>query len=122
MKVAIYAPTTGTRLGRTSLQKDIIPGYLRTHGWRVGSYLGEPVIRSDNPRGYADQTRATWKSLRYWLELTGWNARVEVNQAEARALISHALVPSTVGTYRLTQSPNNGGRYQLLAGHGNMKS
>lgn len=112
MKAIFYDPTTGRKIGRTGLRRDIVPGYLRARGWRAGSYRGEPALRNDNPRGYAAEARAAWRDLRYWIELTGWRVRVETTQAEARALLTHGLAPTGGGTYWMRHT---GSRVEVTA-------
>ncbi len=118
MKAAIFSPTDGRRIGRVGLRRDIAPGYLRTRGWEPGSSLGEPIMRR---RTYnrADGTREAWRSLVYWLELTGWNARVELTAGEQAILHRAGSIPSENEVWRLVMNETH--RHQLLAGHGSVR-
>lgn len=115
MKVQVFDPKTGARIGATSLRKHIAPGYLKLAGFTPGTHLGQPVMRTRTYGMGADDTRAAWLKLRYWVELTGWSVKVSTTVAEARALQAGGLVSGGTETYRMI---HNGQRVEVLAGHG----
>ena len=115
MKVAVFDPRTGRRIGLTSLKRDVQPGVLGLAGFRAGTHLGEPVMRTRTYPQDADSTRRAWQRLTFWAEVTGWSARVETNAREAEALYRSGVVPNAQGVYRLIHS---GSHLSVLSGHG----
>jgi hypothetical protein len=106
MKAQVYTVPDGIRLGTTSLKRTAEPN-LGKHGWfRVGTSLGEPVLRSGRLDAFG--ARAAWDALARFVGDTGYHLKVETTQAEARALLAGYphRVPSTVGTYRLVIRDN----------------
>ena len=113
MYAQVYSPNTGSRLGRASLTAEVLP-MLKRDGFKVGSHLGDPVVRSTRRR-YAEQVRIEWNELWRLVANTGYGIKVELTSREAQALVRAGFINSSVQTWRLSIRE---GRVNVLAGHG----
>lgn len=118
MKATLYTPD-GKRMGVAALKRHVQPGVLGLQGWRAGTHLGQPVLRSDTYPQDAQATRRRWMQLQDYIRITGTPMVVETNQREANAL-NGMFVSSNGGTYRLSLS-EDGSRVVVLYGHGSVR-